>query len=578
MRQSNHLGKTLREDPKEAQTAAHKLMLRAGYIKQIAAGVYAHMPLLLRTLNKLSQIIREEMNANGYEELLLPALQPKNLWLDSGRWDDDDEIGGRIFVIRDRRGGSFCLAPAHEEVISEIIRKEISSYKHLPKKLYQIQTKFHDETRPRLGLIRAREYIKKDAFSFDADEASLDSAYQAMRDAYHSICRRIGLEYRCVDAHTGPGANNRHHEFVVLADIEEDTILYCDRCEYAANQEVAEARLEVFPQNSEEKTREAIYGPGLIGVEPLAEFLNIPVWKTTKTLLFEADDKPVAVMVRGDCDVNELKVKDFLRCNDLTLASPEVIKALTGAEVGYAGPIGLPPEVIVLADHYTRDRINFECGANRTDYHYINVNFGRDLALPDFGDFKLAKQDHLCPRCDQGKLNEARGIKVADILKWGTQYSQKSNCAYLDKAGKSQPLHMGAYSINISRLAAAVVEQNHDESGITWPPEIAPFQIHLIGLNLETEEVRAEAENLYQQLLDEKIDVLFDDRDVRAGEKFGDADLFGFPIRLTVSKRTCKEQKLELKFRNKNQRKLITYGDALKIIKDCCVQPGESDQ
>ncbi|MEJ2729323.1 MAG: proline--tRNA ligase, partial [Deltaproteobacteria bacterium] len=567
MRQSNHLGKTLREDPKEAQTLAHKLMLRAGYIKQIAAGVYAHMPLLLRTLNKISQIIREEMNANGYEELLLPALQPKSIWLDSGRWDDDDEIGGSIFVIRDRRGSTFCLAPAHEELVTEIMRKEVSSYKHLPRKLFQIQTKFRDEPRPRLGLIRAREYIMKDAFSFDADEASLDSSYQAMHDACHNICRRIGLQYRSVEAHAGPGANNRHHEFVAFADIEEDTIVYCNRCEYAANQKVGEARLEVFPQDSEEKTREAIYGPGLIGVEPLAEFLNLPVWKTTKTLLFQADEKVVAVMVRGDCDVSEFKVKDFLKCNELTLASPEVIKALTGAEVGYAGPIGLPPEVIVLADHYTRDRINFECGANRTDYHYINVNFGRDFPLPNFGDFMLAKQDHLCPRCDRGKLNEARGIKVADIVKWGTKYSQKPNCTYLDKAGKSRALHMGSYSINISRLAAAVAEQNHDEYGITWPPEISPFQIHLIGLNLETENVRVEAENLYQQLLDEEIDVLFDDRDVRAGEKFSDADLFGIPMRLTVSKRTCKEQKLELKFRNKNQSEFLTYEDALKTIK-----------
>jgi prolyl-tRNA synthetase len=572
MRQSNHLGKTLREDPKDAQTVAHKLMLRAGFIKQIAAGVYAHMPLLLRTLNKISQIIREEMNANGYEELLLPALQPKNLWLDSGRWDDDDEIGGSIFVIRDRRGSSLCLAPAHEEVITEIIRKEVSSYKHLPKKLYQIQTKFYDETRPRLGLIRAREYIMKEAFSFDADEASLDSSYQAMHDAYHMICRRIGLEYRCVEADTGPGADNRCHEFVAFADIEEDTIVYCDSCEYAANQEVGEARLEVYPQDSEEKTREAIYGPGLIGVEPLAEFLKLPVWKTTKTLLFQADDKLVAVMVRGDCDVNELKVKGFLKCNDLTLASPEVIKALTGAEVGYAGPIGLPPEVIVVADHYTRDRINFECGANRTDYHFINVNFGRDFPLPDFGDFKLAKQDHLCPRCDQGKLNEARGIKVANIVKSGTKYSDKLNCAYLNKAGKSQLLFMGDFRINISRLAAAVVEQNHDEAGIIWSPEIAPFQIHLIGLNLETEEVRVEAENLYQRLLDEKIEVLFDDRDVRAGEKFGDADLFGIPLRLTVSKRTCKEHKLELKFRNKNQSEFLTYEDAFKTIKNFCTR------
>lgn len=576
MRQSNHLGKTLKQDPTEAQTVAHKLMLRAGYIRQIAAGVYAHMPLLLRTLNKISQIIREEMDAKGYEELLLPALQPKTLWLDSGRWDDDDEIGGSIFVVRDRRGSTFCLAPAHEEVITEIIRKEVGSYKHLPKKLYQIQTKFCDQRRPRLGLIQAREYILMDAFSFDADEASLHSSYQAMHDAYHIICRRLGLAYRCAKAHAAPSGHNRRHEFMAFADIDEATLVYCDSCDYAANQQVAEARLEVFPQDSEEKTMEAIYGPGLIGVEPLAEFLDLPVWKTTKTLLFNADDKVVAVMVRGDCDVNEFKVKEFLKCRELTLASPEVIKELSGADVGYAGPIGLPPEVMVIADHYTRDRINFECGANRTDYHYINVNFGRDFPWPNFGDFKLAKQDHLCPRCDQGNLSEARGIKVAQIVNLGTKYSEKLNCACLDVAGKSQPLYMGGYSMDISKLAAAVVEQNHDEFGIIWPADIAPFQIHLIGLNLETEEVRDETENLYQQLLDEKIDVLFDDRNVRAGEKFGDADLFGIPLRLTVSKRTCREQKLELKFRIKNRSKFVTYAEAWKIIKDFCIQPGES--
>jgi len=570
MRQSKHTGKTLKEDPKDAQTVAHKLMLRAGYIKQVSAGVYTYMPFLLRTLNKISQIIREEMDANECEELLMPALQPKDLWVESDRWDGYTDSDGVMFSFKDRRGTVVCLGPTHEEVTTDIVRREVSSYKHFPKKLYQIQTKFRDEARPRFGLMRAREFMMNDAYSFDIDEAGLDASYQVMHDAYHNICKRIGLAYRCVEADPGPVGGSYCHSFMVLADTGEDTIVYCDTCEYAASQERGESRLDVYPQEKEEKPMEAVYGKGLIGVEPLAEFLNIPVWKTTKTLLFQADDKVVAVMVRGDCDVNEIKVKNFLKCNELTLASPEVIKELTGAEVGYAGPVGLPPEVTVIADHYTHNRVNFECGANKTDYHNINVNFGRDLPLPAFGDFKLVKQGNLCPRCDKGKLEEACGIEVGYITKLGTNYSEKMSCTYLDKEGKSHPVVMGSYCMSVSRMTAVLIEQNHDDSGIIWPIRIAPYQVHLIALNLENEEVRNEAEKIYRQLSEEKVDVLFDDRDLRAGEKFSDADLLGMPIRLTISKRTFKEQKLELKFRNKSKSELLTYNEALKTIKDSC--------
>jgi len=571
MRQSKHIGKTLKEDPKDAQTVAHKLMLRAGYIKQVSAGVYTYMPFLLRTLNKISQIIREEMDANECEELLMPALQPKDLWVESDRWESYTDSDGMMFSFKDRRGTVVCLGPTHEEVITDIVRREVSSYKHLPKKLYQIQTKFRDEIRPRFGLMRAREFMMNDAYSFDLDEAGLDASYQVMHDAYHNICKGIGLAYRCVESDPGPVGGSYCHSFMVLADTGEDTIVYCDTCEYTASQERGESRLEVYPQDKEERPMEAVYGKGLIGVEPLAEFLNIPVWKTTKTLVFQADDKVVAVMVRGDCDVNEIKVKNFLKCNELTLASPEVIKELTGADVGYAGPVGLPPaEVTVIADHYTHNRVNFECGANKTDYHNINVNFGRDLPLPAFGDFKLAKQGNLCPRCDKGKLEEACGIEVGYITKLGTKYSEKMSCTYLDKEGKSHPVVMGSYCMSVSRMAAAVIEQNHDDSGIIWPIQIAPYQVHLIALNIENEEVRNEAEKLYRQLSEEKVDVLFDDRDLRAGEKFSDADLLGVPIRLTMSKRNLKEQKLELKFRNKNKSELLTYDEALKTIKDSC--------
>jgi len=430
MRLPNHIGKTFREAPKDAQTVAHKLMLRAGYIKQVSAGVYAYMPFLLRALNKISQIIRDEMNTRDYEELLMPALQPKHLWVESGRWERYTKIDRIMFDFKDRRGNIVGLGLGHEELITDIVRKEVNSYKHLPKKLYQIQTEFRDEIRPRFGLIQAREFIMLDAYSFDVDEAALAASYQAMHEVYHHICKRIGLAYRCVESDIGENGESSSGEFIVFADTGEDVIVYCDACEYAATQKVSESRLEVFPQDKEMKPMEAIHGPGLIGVKPLAKFLKLPVWKTTKTLLFQSDDRVVAVMVRGDCDVNEFKVKRYLKCNELTLVSPENIKELTGAEVGYAGPIGVPPEVTVIADHYTNNRVNFECGANRTDYHYIDVNFGCDFPLPTFGDFKLAKEGNLCPRCNKGKLKEAYGIEIGHIIKLGTKYSLKMTCNY----------------------------------------------------------------------------------------------------------------------------------------------------
>jgi prolyl-tRNA synthetase len=570
MRQSNHIGKTLKDDPKDAQTAGHKLLIRAGYIRQISPGVYAYMPFFLRTLNKISRIIREEMDAIGCEELLMPTLQPKDLWVESGRWERYTDVDGAMFSFRDRRGGIACLGLGYEEVVTDIVRREVSSYKQFPKRLYQIQTKFRDEIRPRFGLMRARDFLMMDAYSFDVDDAGLDASYRAMHDVYHHICKRVGLTYRCVEADPGATGGSECRDFMVLADVG-DAFVFCDICEYAATQEWATSWLEAFPQDKEQKPMEAVYGPGLIGVEPLAKFLGIPVWKTTKTLLYQADDKVVAVMVRGECDVNEAKVKSLLKCHEIALATPEVVKEVTGAEVGYAGPIGLPPEVTVLADHHTKNRINFECGANKTDYHNINVNFGRDFPLPTFGDFKLAKQDHLCPHCESGKLKEARGIEIGHMMKLGKQYSEKLSCTYLDKEGKSQFPVLGYYGICVSKVAAALIEQSHDDSGIIWPIPVAPFQVHLIALNTEDEGVRNEAENVYRQLTEEGIDVLFDDRDLRAGEKFGEADLLGMPIRLTISKRTIKERKLELRLRNKSQSELLAYDEVLRVLKDLSV-------
>ena len=565
MRQSRLIGKTLREAPRDAQTAAHGLMLRAGYIQQLSAGVYVYLPLLHRTLQKVSQIVREEMAAAGGVELLMPALQPRELWEESGRWERYTAIDGIMFAFKDRRGATTCLGPTHEEIITDILRREVKSYKDLPKCGFQIQTKFRDEIRPRFGLMRAREFIMKDAYSFDADQKGFEASYEAMRQAYHRICERIGFKYRAVEADSGAIGGSQSQEFVVLADTGEDTILFCDRCDYAANQERAESRLKEFPQDTEVKLMEEVFGEGLIGVEALAKFLKIPVWKTTKTLIYEADDKVVAVAVRGDCDVNELKLANFLGCKRLRLAPAQLIKELTGAEVGYAGPIGLPSSVRIIADRGVGNRVNFECGANKTNFHNINVNFGRDLPVPECGAFKLAKAGDGCPRCD-GSLQAAKGIEVGHIFELGTKYSEAMNCRYLDAQGKSQPTVMGCYGIGISRMAAAWIEQNHDDKGIIWSPRIAPFDAHLIGLNLEDAAVSEQAEKIYRQLQAGGMEVLFDDRPARAGEKFSDADLIGIPARLTISKRSLEQQKVEFKWRRESQAQLLSLEKVEELI------------
>ncbi len=566
MKQSRLLGKTLRETPKDAQTAAHSLMLRAGFIQQLSAGVYIYMPLLYRTLSRLSQIVREEMEAAGAVELLMPALQPRELWEESGRWERYTAVDGIMFAFKDRRGATACLGPTHEEVITDILRREIKSYKDLPKCAFQIQTKFRDEIRPRFGLMRAREFIMKDAYSFDADEAGLEASYDAMRRAYHRICERIGFRYRAVEADPGAIGGSGSQEFMVLADTGEDMTLLCDQCDYAANQERAQSRLQEFPQDPEPKPMEAVLGEGLIGVERLAQFLAIPVWKTTKTLVYQADNRVVAVAVRGDCEVNEVKVANFLGCKVLRLASAETIKELTGAEVGYAGPIGLPASVRIIADHYGGNRVNFECGANQTNYHNINVNFGRDLPLPEFGDFKLARPGEGCPRC-HGHLQAARGIEVGHIFKLGAKYSEAMNCRYLDAQGKTRPVIMGCYGIGVSRMAAAWIEQNHDDKGIIWSPTIAPFDVHLIGLNLEDPAVSAQAEQTCRQLEQGGLTVLFDDRPARAGEKFSDADLIGIPARLTISKRTIEQGKVEFKLRRQPKAELLSLDEAMARVR-----------
>lgn len=549
MKLSRHLGKTVKEVPNTAQVVSHQLMIRAGYIKQLSAGLYSYMPLMTRSLMKISQIIREEMDKAGAQELLMPAMQPSELWKESERWDRYTTVDGIMFSFKDRRGSTVCLGPTHEEVITDIVRKEVSSYKELPKNLYQIQSKFRDEIRPRFGLMRAREFVMKDAYSFDLNEEALDVSYKSMHKAYTNIFTRIGSDFRSVQADAGAiGGSGGSEEFMVLAKSGEDLIIYCDSCDYSANQERAESKLEVSESETDQKPMERVFGENIIGAQALADFLKIPISKTTKTILYQADEEVVAVLVRGDCEINEIKVANFLGCSQLTLASAETIKELTGAEVGYAGPVNLPDSVRIIADHYVNNRVNFECGANETNYHNVNVNFERDFKTPEFGDFKLSQSGEICTCCD-GKLLEARGIEVGHIFKLGTIYTEKLKCEYLDKNGRTQPMHMGCYGIGVSRIASAVIEQNHDEGGIIWPINVAPYHVHLVGLNVDKEGVGSVCEEYYSKLSENGIEVIYDDRDARPGEKFNDADLMGIPVRITISPRTIKEDKVEYKLR-----------------------------
>jgi prolyl-tRNA synthetase len=457
-------------------------------------------------------------------------------------------------------------------VLAALAKKEIRSHKDLPRKMFQIASHFRDEPRTRRGMVDEREPLLAEAFSLDPGAEDLGASCQAANVSFQAVLKCLELDYRCAEAELGAAGKCNRHAFIARVDDGDEAILACESCGYAALRRVAGSRLEVFPQEAEMRPMEAVYGPGLVGVGPLAEFIGIPVWKTTKTLLFAADERIVAVMVRGDCDVDEDKVKAFLGCRELALADPRVIMDLTGAEVGYAGGVGLPANVAVLADHFTRDRVNFECGANRTDYHNINVNWGRDLPLPEFGDFKTARPGDLCGRCAAGRLAGLRGIEVGALANLGTPPAEAAGLAFQDAAGKPQPVYMGAFRLNLGRLAAAVVEQHHDESGIRWPVLAAPFHVHLIALNLEDEAVRAAAEDACRRLQEEKLDVLFDDRDARAGEKFSDADLIGIPVRLTLSKRTLKENKLELKLRRAAQSERVGFEEALQAVENCCPQ------
>ena len=545
MRQSRLLIPTLRDDPGEAEIVSHRLMLRAGLIRKVAAGVYTYLPLGLRVIRKVERIIREELNKAGAQEVLMPIASPAELWQETGRWDF---YGKELFRLKDRHERDFCLGPTHEEVITDLVRREVRSYRQLPANFYQIQTKFRDEIRPRFGLMRGREFIMKDAYSFDADEAGAKESYRKMYEAYMAVFARCGLTFRPVEADTGLIGGTSSHEFMVLADTGEEGIAVCDTCDYAANVERAELQEHAHkppPETLRDKQR--VSTPSKKTVEEVTAFLNVPAAQLVKTLLYRADEKTVAVLLRGDHDVNEIKLKKVLGVTDLALADPATVEKLTGAPVGFAGPIGLSG-VTLLADLAVKNLVNVVVGGNAADAHWVNANPGRDFTPGRYADLRNAVVGDACPRCGK-PMRIVRGIEVGHVFMLGTKYSEKMKATYLDQQGQDRFIVMGCYGIGVGRTAAAAVEQNHDAKGIIWPAPIAPFQIHVLPLGDKSGKVLAAAQALEMDLEKAGIEVLLDDRDERPGVKFNDADLIGCPYHVVIGEKNLAQGQIEIKER-----------------------------
>ena len=543
MRVSHLLIPTLREDPGEAETVSHRLMLRAGMIRKVAAGIYTYLPLGLRVIRKIERIIREEMDRAGAQELLMPIASPAELWRETGRWDF---YGKELLRFQDRHERDFCLGPTHEEVITDLIRREVRSYRQLPLNCYQIQTKFRDEIRPRFGLMRGREFIMKDAYSFDKDEEGARLSYQKMYDAYVRIFTRCGLTFRPVEADTGLIGGTSSHEFMVLAETGEETIVYAEHGTYAANVE----RAEVLPpkETSTEAPRplRKLPTPGARTVEEVTAMLKTTPQRLVKTLLYTTPKEPVAVLVRGDRAVNDIKVKTLLGVTDLQLADQETVMTLTGAPIGFAGPIGLK-RVRLVADHEVKALRNFVVGGNEADTHYVDANWDRDVTIERWADLRNASAGDPSPRGD-GTLRVARGIEVGHVFMLGTKYSKAMRATFLDPEGKECVAVMGCYGIGVGRTAAAAIEQNYDAKGIIWPVPIAPVHIHLLALS-QSAQVSDIASSLYTSLIQSGIEVLWDDRDERAGVKFNDADLIGAPHQLIVGDKGLAQGTVEFKLR-----------------------------
>jgi prolyl-tRNA synthetase len=564
MRYSQYLLNTLKETPADAEVISNQLMLRTGMIRKVAAGIYSYLPMGLRSIRKVERIIREEMDRAGAIELLMPMVIPAELWQESGRWE---QYGKELLRFKDRKETAFCLGPTHEEVITDIVRREVKSYRQLPLNLYQIQGKFRDEIRPRFGLMRGREFIMKDAYSFDLDEAGADVAYEKMFQAYRRIFERCGLRFRAVEADTGAIGGTSSHEFMVLAASGEDAIVSCDSCQYAANVEKAELRHsgQTAPPPAEE--RKKVLTPARKSVEEVALFLGTVPEKLVKTLIVQTDEgETVAVLLRGDRELNDIKLCRLLGCNEVELAPEEVVVAVTGAPSGFAGPVGL--KLRILADFEVRGMADFIAGANEKDAHFAGVNTDRDFTVESFADLRQAVAGDLCPRCSEGRLESWRGIEVGHVFKLGTKYSDALSATVLDDQGKERTLFMGCYGIGVGRTVAAAIEQNHDEQGIIFPMPIAPFQVLVTMLNPNDAEVKDAAEKLYGELQDAGVEVLLDDRDERPGSKFKDADLLGIPLRVTVGARGLKEGALELQERQGGERTMLPVAEVAGLLAD----------
>jgi prolyl-tRNA synthetase len=538
MKRSQLFLPTLKDVPAEAEVISHQLMLRAGLIRRVAAGLYSYLPLGHRVMQKVAQIIREEMNRAGAQELLLPAVQPAELWQESGRWE---LMGKEMMRLKDRHQRDFCLGPTHEEVITDLVRREIRSYRQLPLMLYQIQTKFRDEIRPRFGLMRGREFVMKDAYSFDRDDAGADVSYRKMYDAYGAIFSRCGLQYSAVEAESGAIGGSYSQEFMVLADTGEDAIAVCDGCRYAANVERAEIAADPTPQSTAAlKPLAPMDTPGRTSVEAVAAYLGVPRQAIVKTLLYDVDGHVVGVLVRGDRQVNEAKLAKHVQRGGVRLADHATIERITGGPEGFSGPVGLVG-VPILADHEVRGLSNIVVGANAPDMHYVNANEGRDFGVDHYLDVRMVSEADPCARCGK-PLRIVRGIEVGHVFKLGTKYSTCMDATYLDADGTAHPMVMGCYGIGVGRTAAAAVEQHHDADGIVWPLPIAPLHVMVVPVNAADSRSWETAQSLHNALEAAGIEVLLDDRDERPGVKFKDADLIGLPLRVTIGKALAQGQ------------------------------------
>ncbi len=558
---------TLKEVPAEAEIVSHQLMLRAGLIRRLASGLFTWMPLGLRVLRKVEKIVREEMDRAGALELLMPAVQPAELWQESGRWD---EYGPLLLRMHDRGDREYCFGPTHEEVITDIARRELRSYKQLPINFYQVQTKFRDEIRPRFGVMRSREFIMKDAYSFDLDEDGMRVAYQKMHAAYTAIFERLGLRFRVVDADSGEIGGSRSQEFHVLADSGEDAIAYCDADGYASNIEMAATEIPPGERPAPSQAMEKIETPGARTIEALSKFIDISAQRTLKTLIVEGEDQPVALVLRGDHELNAVKAQKIPGvATPLTMAAAETVRRVTGCEPGFAGPIGL--DIPVYFDHATAIMADFVVGANEADMHFTGVNFGRDIEEPETVDLRNVAAGDPTPG-GTGTLSIARGIEVGHIFQLGSKYSTALGASVLDSDGKERTLQMGCYGIGVTRIVGAAIEQNHDERGIIWPEPLTPFNVVLVPINMHrSDAVREAAESLYAEIKQLGLEVLLDDRDARPGVKFADAELIGIPHRLVISERNLANGEFEYQHRRDTESRNLKRDAALKTLKDCAI-------